>query len=389
VVNVSRLYCGLSTPGDRLRYAHRHRQHPPRPVVVWNITKRCNLRCLHCYSDSDSNPAADELTTRECYRVIDDLADFGVPALLISGGEPLLRPDLFDIAAYAAAKGLKLTLSTNGTLITQQVASKIRQAGFNYVGISLDGIGQVNDRFRGKEGAFLKALEGIRNCKAVGQRVGLRMTLTAGNVDQLPAIFDFIEQEDIQRACFYHLVYAGRGNDIRDLDLTRTLTRKAVEYICNRTAQMIGAGRTVEVLTVDNHADGPYIFLKLQREGSPAAERVRSLLVSNGGALSSSGVGLANIDFSGNVHPDQFWHHYSLGNVRHRPFSEIWQDESDPLLYGLRRRQEKVHGRCRQCRFWNMCGGGLRVRADLLFGDPWAPDPACYLTDEEVLPTSG
>jgi radical SAM protein with 4Fe4S-binding SPASM domain len=389
MINISKLYCGLASDSDSLRYGHGQcsgsgAARVKRPIVVWSVTRRCNLRCAHCYTDSDEQTADGELTTQECQAVIDDLAAFQVPAVLLSGGEPTTRRDLFELARYAADKGLRLTLSTNGTMITKCIAATIKRVGFTYVGVSLDGIGAVNDRFRGVEGAFERAVAGIRHCKAVGQRVGLRMTLTDHNIDQLPGIFDFVEAEGIDRICFYHLVYAGRGRKIRARDLSLTKTRQAVEYICNRTKQIVQSGKAVEVLTVDNHADGPFVLLKLRREGSPLACAAKELLRRSGGALSSSGVGIGNIDFVGNVHPDQFWMHHTLGNVRQRPFSEIWQDKTEPLLAGLRNRAEKIHGRCRSCRFWDMCGGSLRVRADLALGDPWAPDPACYLTDEEV-----
>ncbi len=307
-----------------------------------------------------------------------------MPAVLFSGGEPTTRKDLFELAEYATGKGLRLTLSTNGTLITEPVAATIKRIGFTYVGISLDGIGATNDKFRGVQGAFEKAVTGIRNCKAVDQRVGLRMTLTDHNIDELPQIFDFVQAEGIDRICFYHLVYSGRGNQIRQNDLALERTRRAVNYICDRTKQITESGENIEVLTVDNHTDGPFVLMKLQQEGSPLVAPAEELLLRNGGALSSSGVGIGNIDFIGNVHPDQFWMHYTLGNVRQRPFSEIWQDESEPLLAGLRDRAGKVHGRCQTCRFWCMCGGALRVRADLTYKDPWAPDPGCYLTDEEI-----
>lgn len=389
MINISKIYCGSASGSDQLRYGHGHgaargaaRVH--RPIVVWNITKRCNLRCVHCYTDSTESLADGELTTAECKTVIDDLAAFQVPAVLFSGGEPTTRKDLFDLAQYATERGLRLTLSTNGTLITESVAATIKRIGFTYVGISLDGIGATNDEFRGMKGAFDRAVAGIRHCKAVNQRVGLRMTLTDHNIDQLPGIFDFVEAEGIDRICFYHLVYSGRGHLIRSNDLALERTRRAVGYICDRTRQILQAGRNVEVLTVDNHTDGPFVLLKLQQEGSSLAEPAEELLKRNGGALSSSGVGIGNIDFVGNVHPDQFWMHYTLGNLRQRPFSQIWQDESNPLLAGLRNRASKVHGRCQTCRFWCMCGGALRVRADLTCNDPWAPDPACYLTDEEI-----
>jgi Fe-coproporphyrin III synthase len=389
MINISKLYCGSASGSDELRYGQgqasaRGTARVKRPIVVWNITKRCNLRCVHCYTDSCELLADGELSTAECKTVLDDLAAFQVPAVLFSGGEPTTRKDLFELAEYATGKGLRLTLSTNGTLISEGMAATIKRIGFTYVGISLDGVGAINDKFRGVEGAFNRAVSGIRNCKAVQQRVGLRMTLTDHNIEELPSIFDFVEAEGIDRICFYHLVYSGRGGRIRESDLTLKKTRWAVDTICQRTKQLLQAGKNVEVLTVDNHVDGPFLLLKLRQEGSPDAAAVEDLLRRNGGALSSSGIGIGNIDFIGNVHPDQFWMHYTLGNVLKRPFSEIWQDESEPLLAGLRKRAEKVHGRCRSCRFWDMCGGALRVRADLGCGDPWAPDPACYLTDEEI-----
>jgi radical SAM protein with 4Fe4S-binding SPASM domain len=389
MINISRLYCGAASDSDSLRYGHGQRSgrgaaRVKRPIVVWNLTRRCNLRCVHCYTDSNEKVADGELSTRECRAVLDDLAAFQVPAVLLSGGEPTTRKDLFELAQYGADKGLRLTLSTNGTLITKGIAATIKKVGFTYVGVSLDGIGAVNDRFRGVEGAFDRAVAGIRHCKAVGQRVGLRMTLTDHNIDQLPGIFDFVEAEGVDRICFYHLVYSGRGRRIRSKDLSLKKTRRAVEYICDRTKQIVESGKAIEVLTVDNHADGPFVLLKLRREGSPLACAAKELLLRSGGALSSSGVGIGNIDYVGNVHPDQFWMHYTLGNVRQRPFSEIWRDKTEPLLAGLRNRAAKVHGRCRSCRFWDMCGGALRVRADLALGDPWAPDPACYLSDDEV-----
>lgn len=389
MINISKLYCGAASGSDALRYGHGHDSaqagaRVKRPIVVWNITKRCNLRCVHCYADSNENLAEGELTTDECKKVIDDLAAFAVPAVLFSGGEPTTRKDLFDLAQYATDRNLRVTLSTNGTLIDRAMAATIKRIGFTYVGISLDGIGAINDQFRGMDGAFDRAVAGIRHCKAVQQRVGLRMTLTDHNIDQLPAIFDFIEAEGIDRICFYHLVYSGRGSQIRNRDLALAKTRSALDTICLRTRQMLDAQKAVEVLTVDNHADGPYLLMKLQQEGSPLAGTAENLLRRNGGALSSSGVGIGNIDFVGNVHPNQFWMHYSLGNVRQRPFSEIWQDNSEPLLAGLRDRASKVHGRCTTCQYWCMCGGALRVRADLACGDPWAPDPGCYLSDEEI-----
>jgi len=167
-------------------------------------------------------------------------------------------------------------------------------------------------------------------------------------------------------------------------DLTHVQSREAVETILQKTRQYKQAGRTTDILTVDNHVDGIYVYLKLKEQDSAHADEVWKLLTWNGGGMYSSGVGIGCIDFHGKVHPDQFWWHYDLGNVRERPFSQIWMDMSDTLLRGLKKRRSYIKGRCRLCRFFDGCGGSLRVRADLHFGDPWAPDPACYLTDSEI-----
>jgi len=395
MINISKLYCEQITPGDWIRYGKSgsgerrgdivpKRASERRPVVVWNITRACNLKCVHCYNDSANQRAQDELSTQEAKEVLRDLAAFGVPSVLFSGGEPLMRKDLFDLLGYARELGLRTVISTNGTLITTDVAKKIQEHSVSYVGISLDGIGQVNDKFRGVQGAFDKAVRGIRNCQDVGVRIGLRLTLTQKNVQDLEALFDFFERENIERACFYHLVPSGRGGAIRAEDLTHVQRRAAIDIILAKTKQFKEAGKKTDILTVDNHVDGVYLYLKLLAEDPARADAVWKLLTWNGGGMFSSGVGIGCIDFHGKVHPDQFWWHYDLGDVRTRPFSQIWVDTSEPLLRGLKERRKYIKGRCRFCRFFEACGGSLRVRADLRFGDPWAPDPACYLTDMEI-----
>jgi len=403
MIGITTLYADRNTPSDGLRYGRQRLDgirardvvtHTPpahaglrRPVVVWNVGRRCNLHCVHCYSDSANRAYEGELTTAEGFALLDDLAAFGVPVLLLSGGEPLMRPDIFELIAHARSRGLRTTLSTNGTLITAAVAERLRALEVSYVGISLDGIGRTNDMFRGHKGAFDKAMAGFRHCKAVDQRVGLRMTLTRRNCQDLDQLFDFIEAEEIDRACFYHLVYSGRGSAADEL--TPEVARAAVDTILRRTRDFAERGLRKEIFTVDNHADGPYLYLKLLREDPVRAAEVLSLLQWNGGGLHSSGVGLADIDFLGNVHPDQFWMEHTLGNVTDRPFSEIWQDLSDPLLAGLRDRAPLLKGRCGSCQWKDVCGGSFRVRALQVHGDPWAEDPGCYLTDEECGLTPG
>jgi radical SAM protein with 4Fe4S-binding SPASM domain len=313
---------------------------------------------------------------------IRDLADFGVPVILFSGGEPLMRSDLLELAGFAREQGIRVALSTNGTLIDTEMASRIRDTGFAEVGISLDGLEETNDRFRGKKGAYRAAITGIRNCVDLGLRVSLRLTITRYNYREIPAIFQLVADEGIERVCFYHLAYSGRGSGLRNEDINHSQTRSVVDTICEHTADLYRLGMPKEVLTVANHADGVYLYRTIKGQDAPRAAEGLSLLEANGG--NNSGIKISAVDDSGHVHPDQFWWHYTLGNVRQRKFGEIWADTSEPLLRGLRQRQGLLKGRCARCRYLGLCNGNLRVRAEAVFGDVWAQDPACYLNDEEI-----
>lgn len=386
MLGVTRLLCGTTTETDALRYGRPRRPASdgvPRPVVVWTTTRRCNLACLHCYAAAADRPFRGELSTDEARAFIADLGAFGAPVLLLSGGEPLLRPDLFELAAFAHEHGVRTTLSTNGTLITRAVAERIKAVGFGYVGISLDAIGKRHDEFRGQAGAFEASLAAIRHCVAIGQRVGLRLTLTRHTVQDLDAIFDLIERERIDRACFYHLVPSGRGRQIGGDQLSPDETRAAVERIFARARDFHRRGLDKELLTVDNHADGALLYLNaLAEDGPERAGEVLALLQRNGG--NGSGARIAHVDNLGNVHPDQFWWRQQLGNVRERPFSAIWSDPEQPMLRALRNRASLLGGRCGGCRFLDVCNGNFRARAQAATGDPWAEDPGCYLTDAEI-----
>jgi radical SAM protein with 4Fe4S-binding SPASM domain len=322
------------------------------------------------------------MTTDEGKAFVVQLAEFGVPVLLFSGGEPLMREDFFELARFAVGSGIGVVLSSNGTLITKDIATQIKGVGFREVGISLDGVGIINDRFRGVDDAYESALEGIRNCKAVGQRVSLRMTLTKSNYREVDSIFDLVEKEAIDRVCFYHLAYSGRGSALRDEDLSHNETRGVLDLIFERTLDLYKRGLRKEVLTVGNHADGVYLYLKLMRNDRDRAGRALSLLRSNGG--NNSGVLIGAVDAIGNVHPDQFWGGVTFGNVRERPFGEIWLDTLNPLMRGLKDRKALLKGRCARCGYVDICNGNMRSRAEAVYGDVWAQDPMCYLTDEEI-----
>ena len=391
MIGISKLYCGTIEPSDVLRYERHSAKLPShllqfsldkKPVVVWNVTKACNLNCIHCYSQSNTDTAPDELSTEQGRELLDDLSRFEVPVVLFSGGEPFLRKDLFELASYAREKGMRVVISTNGTMIDAEAAKELKKIDISYVGVSFDGTLDTNDKFRQTKGAYNRALKGIRFCQDAGLKVGLRFTITKHNNDDIPAIFDLIKEENIPRVCFYHLVYAGRGSELKEEDLSHDQTRKTVDLIINRTAEFHKAEKKIEVLTVDNHADGPYLYLRMQKEKDPGAGEVLKLLEMNGG--NSSGVGIGCISWNGEVHADQFWRHYSFGNVKDKKFSKIWTDLSDPIMKVLKDRKPSIKGRCSKCKWLNICNANFRVRAEAVTGDIWESDPACYLSDEEL-----
>ena len=358
------------------------KRNPPGPVVIWNLIRRCNLTCKHCYSISADTHFPGELTTEQVYTVMDDLKAFRVPVLILSGGEPLLRPDIFDIARRAKAKGFYVGLSSNGTLIDAGNIDRIAECDFNYVGVSLDGLGATHDRFRRLDGAFAASLKGIRLCRDLGLKIGVRFTMTQDNADDLPGLLKLVEEEGIDRFYFSHLNYAGRGNKNRKDDAQYQLTRQAMDLLFDTCWEYRQRGLEKEFTTGNNDADGVYFLHWVRRRFPERAAHVEARLRQWGG--NSSGVNVANIDNLGNVHPDTMWWHYTLGNVKERPFSQIWPDVSDPLMAGLKQHPRAVQGRCATCAYLEICNGNTRVRAQQLTGNPWAEDPGCYLTDEEI-----
>lgn len=397
MINLTKLWTAAAQPADDIRYGHGHGSphsaNARKPIVVWNITRTCNLRCVHCYSDSMAMKYPGELDWGQMQDVVEDLSAYQIPSLLLSGGEPMIHPHFFDLVDLATIAGLKLTISTNGTLIDAEKAARLKAANVAYVGISLDGIGEIHDQFRRKEGAFDAAVRGFRHCHDAGQKTGLRLTLTRHNVENIEQILDFIEQEEIQRVCFYHLVPAGRGSDLQVLD--PAAARNAIDTLIDRVEQWHRAGVTRELLTVTQPADGAHLLLRMERENHPNLAEARRLLTWNGGGANSSGRGIANIDTTGNVHPDQFWQDVTLGNVKQTPFSTIWDGAHEPSADMLRQirsigtldaaqRQARMTGPCGTCGWFGICGGGFRTRAAFANnGNLWGSDPGCHLREED------
>jgi len=388
---ISKLYCGAVESSDALRYGRESGKLPShllqfskdkKPVVVWNMTRRCNLKCVHCYAQAVDPDGQDEISTAKAKEIIDDLAAFGAPVMLFSGGEPLVRKDLVELASYATGKGMRAVISTNGTLITKEKARELKDVGLSYVGISLDGTEETHDKFRGVPGSYKKAIQGVENCKAEGLKVGLRFTINKRNWTEVPSIFKVLRELEVPRACFYHLVYSGRGSELIKEDLSHAETRQLLDLIMDETKALYDAGMPKEILTVDNHADGVYVYQRLLKEDPERAKEVLELLQFNEG--NNSGRGIGCISWDGQVHADQFWRNHTFGNVLERPFSEIWMDENIELLHKLKDKKQHVGGRCAECRYLNICGGNFRARAEAYYDDIWAQDPACYLTDEEI-----
>jgi heme d1 biosynthesis radical SAM protein NirJ len=358
---------------------------PAGPVVIWNLVRRCNLTCKHCYSISADKDFAGELGTAEVFRVMDELNAFGVPALILSGGEPLLRPDIFDVGTRAKQLGFYTALSSNGTLMDAAMVKRIAAVDFDYVGVSLDGLGATHDGFRRLAGAFDRSLAGIRLCRDAGLKVGVRFTLTQDNFTDLPGLLRLVEAEGIDRFYFSHLNYAGRGNKNRKDDAQHRMTREAMDLLFDTCWDLERRGLSHEFTTGNNDADGVHLLHWLRHrfgERAGLEARLRQRLVAWGG--NASGVHVANIDNLGHVHADTMWWHHDLGSVRERPFADIWGDTSDPLMAGLKQRPRPVKGRCAACAHLDICNGNTRVRAQQTTGDPWAEDPGCYLTDEEI-----
>lgn len=385
MVSISRLYSGKVEPSESLRYHgnNRNLQNGSRmPVVVWNTTHRCNCSCRHCYASCTNTAKADELTHDEARSMIEDLAASGIPYLLFSGGEPLLREDLCELVAYADALHLKCGLSTNGMLISPKRAQELATAGLTYAGISIDGTEAHHDAMRQCPGSFRAAIAGADNCTAAGIRTGFRFTVTKENVSDVPALFRIADDHGVDRICIYHLVYSGRGDTIRALDLSLQEKRNLLDTIIDETARYCHNGNQKEVLTVDNHCDGIYLYKRMMSEGHPQADAVLRLLEAQG--ASGTGIGIGCISWDGTVYPDQFWRNHPLGSIREKPFSTIWSSGENTFLAALRSKKHYLEGRCASCAYLDICGGNFRSRAEAAYSSLWAPDPACYLTDSEI-----
>lgn len=355
---------------------------PQAPVVIWNLIRRCNLTCKHCYTTSADIDFPGELTTPEIYTVMDDLNAFKVPVLILSGGEPLLHPDIFAISRRAKAMGFYVALSSNGTKISTDNIGEIADIQYQYIGVSLDGIQDTHDAFRRQKGSFDAAMRGIRLCLDKGIKVGIRFTLTQDNYQDFPALLQLMDNYGIDKFYLSHLNYGGRGNRNRKDDAHFQMTREAMDLLFETGYRWLEEGKEREFVTGNNDADAVYFLHWVANRFPGQAKHIQAKLEQWGG--NASGVNVANIDNLGNVHPDTFWWHYGLGNVKDRPFSQIWTDISDPVMAGLKQMPRPLEGRCAVCHYQSICNGNTRVRSVQTTGNVWAEDPGCYLDDSEI-----
>lgn len=379
MINISKLYCGLAGESDDLRY-----QKPDSfgPIVVYNCTARCNLRCLHCYSYSEAECAGTELSTDQAKKMLSQLTGVNCPVILFSGGEPLLREDLFELLAEAKQLELRTVISSNGTLIDSAAAGQLANVGVSYVGVSIDGKEAFHDKFRQVSGSFKAAIKGIENCQKAGIKTGLRFTIIKANAEQIPAVFDIAASNDVKRICFYHLIRSGRAKGLAEQILTAGQTRQVLDMIIQLTDEFVTKGLIDEVLTVDNHADGPYLLAKMRKQNNPRYEEAKKLLLANGG--NKVGQKIACVGWDGNVYADQFWRNYSLGNIKDKIFKQIWENSTEPVLNKLRNKSQFADARCLTCKWFNLCKGNYRFLNSQADDEYWLNEPACYLTDEEI-----
>jgi radical SAM protein with 4Fe4S-binding SPASM domain len=379
MINISKLYCGLAGASDDLRYEPKRPHHP---VAVYNCTARCNLKCLHCYSSSKNDSFAAELSTAQAKKLIAQLAEYGCPVVLFSGGEPLLRPDIFELIAYSRNLGMKTVVSTNGTLIDLETAQRLAALKLDYAGISLDGPQTQHDAFRGLAGSFDAAVRGIENCQKVGIKTGMRFTMTRQNIGHVESVFDIADNLGVRRVCFYHLTRTGRAAEMQNQMPSARKIREAMDVIVEKTDKFVANDLVDEVLTVGNHADGPYLLNRMNRQKHPLMTHAFNFLMAAGG--NRTGQNIACINWDGNVFPDQFFRNYSLGNVMKESFSKIWENADDRVLHILRNKSEFKDPRCGKCKWFDLCRGNFRFLGADCKIENWRNEPPCYLTDNEI-----
>ncbi|MFP3284880.1 MAG: radical SAM protein [Nitrososphaeria archaeon] len=364
---VSRRLKGDYGPGRPSRFSEVWR-----PVVSWNLTYACNLRCVHCYIRAGARGEG-ELGREEARGVLRQMAEVGVPLVLFSGGEPLMRPDALDLMEEAADMGMRVALSTNGTLITEEVASRLSRIGVSYVGISLDSPRPAwHDLFRGVEGAFAAAMRGLRNAVGRGLDVGLRMTVTARNAADAAGLLDLAESAGARRVTFYHLSAAGRALELgRDWYMGAAQYSSFVDLLVEEARRRAGA---IEIETTMAPFDGIAVADRVSRSGAEFRDMME-LVRSQGGC----GRKIVSIYPDGTLRPCQFVDFMELGSLRRSRLRDLLDPSRREVDYFANTERYLSGPRCSTCPFRSVCKGGDRVRAYYMGGGLGADDPQCPL----------
>ena len=344
-------------------------------IAIWNFTNRCNLSCLHCYSKAELD-SVDTLSTQKIMDTLPKLKANGVKFLIFSGGEPLTRHDIYDIAGRCKELGIVTYLSTNGLYVKKSNAQKILDT-FNYIGISIDGSEDVHDAFRGLKGSFEASMKAVDLLNSYNQtKVGIRFTITKDTYDDLAFIFELAEKHNIPKIYISHLVYSGRGLDNLEMDLSKDQRVTAVEYILDKAFEYHNSKRDIEIVTGNMEMDAILFYNRFIKVYPEHADEMKKRLITWGG--NSAGRKLLNIDAEGNVKPDPFFPAI-IGNIFREDFTDIWTDKPIEMLQKLRVHPRNLGGKCEKCEYLDICNGGSRSRAYAIHGDLWAEDPSCYL----------
>ena len=347
-------------------------------IIIWNFTNRCNLTCRHCYSYADPN-SKDFLTTKLIVDSIKDLKSAGVRFVIFSGGEPLIRKDIFDIADKMREEGIITYLSTNGLYINEKNVDKIIEK-FNYIGISIDGIEDIHDDFRGLKGAYKKSIASIELIQAHGGNAGIRFTMTKETQDSFYDIFRLAEELKVDKLYLSHLVYSGRGLENLKMDISKEKRIEFVNFIIDKALKYQKEGKKMDIVTGNMEMDAIILLEKFSKEYPHLKDEMIKRLKNWGG--NSAGKRLGNINSIAEVKPDPFFP-FVVGDMNKKSFNEIWLDDENDILNKLRVTPRKISGKCRDCKVIDICNGGSRSRAYAISGDLWAEDPSCYLSDEQ------
>ncbi|MFA6761068.1 MAG: radical SAM protein [Sulfuricurvum sp.] len=346
-------------------------------IAIWNFTNRCNLSCLHCYSKSTLDEI-DTLSTDQIKKTLLEMRANGVKFVIFSGGEPLTRRDLFEIADFCRDNGIMTYLSSNGLYFNSKNIPLIIEK-FNYIGVSIDGDEPTHDYFRGLKGSFAQTLKAVQMANAAGGKVGIRFTVTKDTLPSLKFIFELAEKENISKIYISHLVYSGRGLDNLKMDLSKEQRREAVEFIIAKAFEYYDSGRDIDIVTGNMEQDAVLFLNTFASKYPHLKDEMRSRLVRWGG--NSAGRNLLNINSEGDVRPDPFFP-FTVGNIIESDFGDIWR--GGELLDRLRvHPRDNISGICASCKQIDICNGGSRSRAYAITGDLWSEDPSCYLTQQE------